>query len=377
MKRRLVAATILLVAVVLVSVFAASQLLGSKPEPAEFYVGVEVAYANATAKDVKAMVEKVRNYTNLVVIGSPEISLNQTALNEACDYINNAGLHFIVLFTSRTMYTTYDPFVWMTEAKQKYDEKILGVYRFDEPGGNQIDQGEDMLVTSATNNSDAAKQYTESLGIIVNFYLNYVNQLFTADYALQWFDYESNYSAVFGEFISNNTQEIAVAQCRGAARNFGRDWGVTITWKYDVPPYIESGTALREDLISTYKAGAKYAVVFDYPKLDTYGILEDEHFEALQQFWDYVHNNPQDFGSQKANVAYVLPEDYGFGLRRANERIWGLFEPDVLSAKVLDDVNKLVERYGFGFDIIHDEPGVVDAARTRYERLIFWNETVT
>jgi hypothetical protein len=150
-----------------------------------------------------------------------------------------------------------------------------------------------------------------------------------------------------------------------------------MAWKYDAPPYIESGTELYDDMVSAYKAGAKYVVVFDYPKLDTYGILKDEHFDALKWFWDYVHANPQDFGSQKATVAYVLPGDYGFGLRRADDRIWGLFGPDALSAKVWSDVSKLVGQYGFGLDIIFDEPGVVDAARNRYDRIVFWNETVT
>ncbi len=64
-------------------------------------MGVEIAYENANASDVKVMVDKVKDYTNLIVIGSPEISLNQTALNETCDYISNAGLNFIVLFTKQ------------------------------------------------------------------------------------------------------------------------------------------------------------------------------------------------------------------------------------------------------------------------------------
>lgn len=377
MKRRLVAATISLVAIILVSIFAASQWLGAKPEPSEFYVGVEVAYANATARDVEVMVDKVKDYTNLVVIGSPQISLNETALNETCNYIKNAGLNFIVLFTDSTMYTTFNPFAWMAEAPQKYGDQFLGIYRLDEPGGNQLDSGRVQMVPNATSYSEAAKNYTGHLGFIVNYYLNYTRQVFTADYALQWFDYESNYSAVFTEFASNDSKEIAVAECRGAATNFGRDWGMIVGWKYDAQPYIESGTELLDDLMTAYKAGAKYAIVFDYPQLGTYGTLQDEHFDALQQFWDYVHDNPQDFGSQKPKVAYVLPEYYGFGLRRANDRIWGLFPADALSTKVWGDVNKLVTTYGFNFDIIYDEPGVVDAVRSRYQRLIFWNETVT
>jgi hypothetical protein len=347
MKPKVAAVTIALVAVVLISVFAASQWLRSPPEIPEFYVGVEIAYANATASDVKVMVDRVKNFTNLVVVGAPEISINETALNETCDYIYDAGLHFIVLFTKREAYTTYDTFTWMVEAQQKYGKMFLGVYRYDEPGGNQLEWGREMLVTNATSYTDAAAQY------------------------------QSNDSAVFAEFASSNTREIAVAQCRGAARNFNRDFGVMLTWKYDSPPYIESGEELYNDMVLAYQNGAKYVVIFNYPKTDTYGLLTEEHFDALKKFWDYAYNNPQNFGSQKGKVAYVLPRDYAFGLRRADDKIWGLFEPDAFSGKVYSDVNKLVKLYGFGLDIVYDEPGVVDAARNRYERLFFWNETIS
>jgi hypothetical protein len=376
MKRRLVAATIILVAVIVVSVVAVVHFLPTPSTQApEFFVGVEVAYPNANASDVKVMVDKVKDYTNLVVIGAPEISLNESALNETCDYVSGAGLNFIVLFTERPMYA-YDPFAWMTEAKLKYGERFLGVYRYDEPGGNQIDQGKEMVFQNAASYSDATSQYTSILGgIIIDFYRNY-GPVFTADYALQWFDYECNYSAVFSEFVYNNTREIAVAEGRGGATNFGADWGAMITWKYDAQPYIEPGAELYTDMVTAYGAGAKYVVVFDSPKLDAYGILQEEHFNALRQFWSYVHDNPQEFGSQKATTAYVLPRDYGFGLRRPDDSIWGLFPADALSPKVWNDTNTLVKRYGFGLDIIYDEPGVVDAARNRYEHVFMWNETL-
>ena len=79
---------------------------------------------------------------------------------------------------------------------------------------------------------------------------------------------------------------------------------------------------------------------------------------------------------QKAKVAYVLPEDYGFALRRSGDRNWGLFEAYQMYAKVLSDLNKLVELYDFGLDIIYDELGVVGVPRIRYERVFFWNETI-
>ena len=375
MKSTVAAATIILILVILVSIFAAVHFLNAPAETPVFYVGVEVAYANATASDAKIMVDRVKNYTNLIVIGSPEISINETALNETCDYIYDSGLHFIVLITKIEAYT-YDTFSWMFQAQKKYGKMFLGVYRYDEPGGNQLDRGPEMLVTKAASYTDAAAQYTYTLGFIINYYQNYAGQVFTADYALHWFDYQSNYSAVFAEFASNNTREIAIAQGRGAAKNFNKNFGVMLTWKYDAPPYLESAANLYNDMVLSYKLGAKYVIIFDHPKLDTYGILTDEHFEALKKFWDYYHGNPQDFNSQKANIAYVLPQDYGFGLRRADDRIWGLFEPDELSGKVWSDVNKLVELYGFGVDIVYDEPGVVEADRTRYEWLFFWNETI-
>jgi hypothetical protein len=363
-------------ATLIVSAFLTLEYLSSQRATPEFYVGVELAYYNATFKDVKDLVDKVKDYTNLVVIGSPEISINQTTLNETCEYLNNTGLNFIILFTRGENYTTYNHFAWMSEAKKKYGDKFLGVYRYDEPGGRQIDRSPEMLITEATNYSDASAKFTEILGIIINFYQDYADQVITSDYTLHWFDYKSNYSAVLTEFVYNNTREIAVAQCRGAARNFGRDWGTILTWKYDEIPYIESGAELFTDMVSAYKTGSKYVVIFNYPKLDKYGLLSEEHFDALKRFWDYIHKNPQDFGAQKGKVAYVMPEDYGFGLRRPDDRIWGLFEPDELSAKVWSDVNSLVEVYGFGLDIIYDEPGVVESARKRYEHLFFWNETI-
>lgn len=377
MRQKTVILTISLVAIMLTALFAAWHLITYTPYNPEFYVGVEVAYTNANASDVKAIVDKVRGYTNLIVIGSPEISLNQTALNEACDYIRDAGLHFIVLFTRRQAYTSYDPFVWMTEAQAKYGGLFLGVYRYDEPGGNQIDSGHEMLVTNATSYADATAKYTEYLGTIITYYLNYSGRVVTADYALHWFDYRCNYSTVLSEFASNNTREIAVAQCRGAARHFGRDWGAMLSWKYDEPPYIEPAAELYDDMILAFKNGAKYVVVFNYPKTDPYGILTEDHFKALKRFWTYIRENPRDYSSQNGKVAYVLPQYYGFGLRRPNDRIWGMFPSDDIAVKVWSDVNKMVKLYNFGFDIIFDEPGVVNQARNHYDRLIFWNETVS
>ncbi len=210
----------------------------------------------------------------------------------------------------------------------------------------------------------------------VDFYKGNVSRIITADYGLYWWDYRAGYDSILAEFVGNQSKQRHLALCRGAATTFSKDWGAIITWEHNVAPFIESDTALYVDMVNAYKAGAKYVIIFDAPKLNTYGILTENHLGKLQQFWNYVQDNPQDFGSQKATAAYVMPKDYGFGLRRPDDRIWGLFPPDELSPKIWNDTNKLVKQYGFGFDIIFDEPGVLDAAKIRYENLFFWNATL-
>ncbi len=66
----------------------------------EFFVGVEFAYGDEN--DLKDLVDKVKDYTNLFVIGSLDISVNQSLLNATCDYLYAAGLSFIVYFDGFT-----------------------------------------------------------------------------------------------------------------------------------------------------------------------------------------------------------------------------------------------------------------------------------
>jgi hypothetical protein len=250
-----------------------------------------------------------------------------------------------------------------------------GVYRFDEPGGNQLDKG-DSIVKNATSYAGATVYFTESLGLIVNYYLNYTSRVFTADYGLYWFDYKAGYSTVFVEFGWNHSRPLHTALCRGAAQAYGRNWGVIVTWEYTDDPYIESAKDLYEDMTLAYKSGAKYFVVFDYPKIGQYGTLNEDHFDALKNFWDYIHRNPQDTGVVQGKVAYVLPPDYGFGFRSPNDAVWGLWNADNLSRKVWDDTKMLIDQYDGRLDIVYGDPEVMNAIRSRYNRLFFWNETM-
>jgi hypothetical protein len=384
LKRRFVVlCAVLAIAVILLSVFAVNALFTrSVAKDPTFYVGVEYAYGDDAAQ-LEALVDKVKDYTNLFVIGSIAISFNRTALDESCDYITRAGLNFIVLFTGLDRYNwtgNYTIRDWMADAQQRYGDKFLGIYKIDEPGGNQLDQGNSSIVHNAASYREASESYVGNLTLMNNYYHPYTPQLFTADYALNWFDYKAGYSGVFAEFVGNESRQRIIAQNRGAATAFQRDWGVIINWKYNQPPhYLESGAELYDDLALAYSAGAKYAIVFSYPNItgSSYGILEDAHFDVLRQFWSTLNSNPDSFGSNPAQVAYMVPRDSGFGFRSPNDRIWGLFPSDQESAKIYSDIQTLTGRYGAGFDILYDEPQVTAQLLGNYSRVFYWNQSIT
>jgi hypothetical protein len=376
MNRKVVILTsILFMATIVTSVVLAANWFSNQTVPPEFYLGVEYAYGDSV-DEVKALVDKVKDYTNLILIGSIELTFNRSALDEACDYIYEANLNLIVQFTSSTMYD-YDIFDWMVEAEKKYGETLLGIYRYDEPGGNQLDRAAHMLIESGESYSEVAENYTSNLRSIVEYYLDYAPQVFTGDYGLYWFNYKSSYSAVLVEYGWNHSRELHTALCRGAASAHNRDWGVIVTWTYEQPPYLQSGIELYDDLRSAWIAGAKYAVVFSYPSIGPYGTLMEEHFDALRNFWNYMHQNPGTYGKEKARAVYVLPRDYGFGFRNPADSIWGLFSADELSAKIWDDANRLTATYGFNLDIVYDEPVITGDLQDRYETIYYWNQSIT
>jgi hypothetical protein len=376
-----------LISFILLSLFFAINWFNNQTVGRQFYVGVEYAYGNNQTSQtqvyqIQALVDKVKDYTNLFVMGSLELTFDETALSEACDYIFDAKLNFIVLFTGLDMYS-YNITEWMQDAKLKYGEKFLGNYRYDEPGGNQLDNGgaqliNNTLINNKTTYADVSKNFTDTLTFFPNYYLQFAPKVFTADYGLYWFDYKSKYTAIFAEFVGNESRQRHIALCRGAAEAFDKDWGVIVTWKYSFQlPYLESGNELYTDLSLAYSSGAKYAIVFSYPQIGTYGTLTEEHFAALQKFWTNLHDDPGSFGSNNPDVAYVVPADYGFGFRNANDTIWGLFPADELSSKIFEDANiVLPAKYDSGFDIIYNEPEIIAPLLGNYSQVFYWNQTI-
>ncbi|MEM2129964.1 MAG: hypothetical protein QXZ70_05135, partial [Candidatus Bathyarchaeia archaeon] len=329
-----------------------------------FFFGV--SYGQETVEDAKFLIDKVKDYTNLFWIGSWSIATNETALNEVCDYAAKADLHFMVFFgwVSRVVYPWHQ--TWLETAKEKWGDKFLGAYLFDEPGGKQIDLGgwNEAMVQVFENVSDysnAADLFVSSISSI-NSTIDVKKRglpMFTSDYALYWFDYLAGYDTVFVEIGWGHNIIKHIALCRGAANVQGKDWGAIITWTYYEPPYLASGHEILEQMMTAYHAGAKYVIIFNYAEDPVTGkpisILREDHFRVMQKFWKYVHSHPHRHATEVGQVAFVLPRDYGWGMRRPDDRIWGLWNADEKAPLIWENVNKLIAKYGLKLDIIYDD----------------------
>ena len=359
--------------------FVSSFLIGiPKNEVPNVFVGVDVAHNNV--EEIKELVDEINSYTNTLVIGSTGITYNVSKLNEVCKYIYDRGFYFMI-------YMHPDPGQldvqrqWVEDAKTRWGDRFLGLYAYDEAGGRQLDKADyRVIVEKPANYTDAADKYTSKLNSILADIRGYpINAgdltLFTSDYALYWFDYRGGYDVVFAEFGWNYSRQLNVAQCRGAATAQNKEWGVMITWTYNHPPYLESGPELFDDMVLAYENGAKYILVFDTNENYTHGVLEEEHLDALKQFWDYIENNPRRVEVPFGGVAYVLPQDYAHGFRGPNDKIWGFWEAedDPISYETSVAIGKALDNYGTKLDIIYDDEITLDDT---YYKYIFWNGTL-
>jgi hypothetical protein len=381
-KFLLIISVILLVLGLLVSSFL-FVFYEKKDYPGSTFVGVT---ANGDVAQTKTLIDKVKGITNLVIINTPDVIRNKTTLEEVCDYAKNAGLSFFVFMVHPSVWNfDYNPVTWIDEAKSRYGSLFQGYYLWDEPGGNQLDKGKFRQFdnsTMPTNYLEAANTYVYYLFLQMRDFIK-TDKLVTSDYGLYWFDYEAGYDAVFGEFGGSRgtsqleNKSINIALVRGAAEMHNKTWGIMITWAYQNPPYIESGPELYNDMVLAYNSGAKYIIVFNYnPQNGTNGLLAQEHFDALNQFKSYVSKTPQESSSNTQRLAYVLPSNYGWGLRSPNDNIWGVWSPDNQSQQVWNGVTKMIQQYNSTFDIVYQSAWTRLFAKQHYDTLIYWNGTV-
>ena len=200
--------------------------------------------------------------------------------------------------------------------------------------------------------------------------------IYVSDYALYWFDYLSGYDVVLAEVGWNRSMPQDIAMLRGAATMQNKTWGVMIGWKYTAPPYLDTGDMIYSQMVDAYDAGAKYIVLFNYPQMEgnPYGVMKDEHFEALTRFWNnVVQNSSVPFGSTTAEAALVLPKDYGWGMRTVDDTIWGIWGADQKSPVIWNVSQSLLAQYGFHLDIIYDDPSY--PIEGNYTKVYYWNQT--
>ena len=73
-------------------------------------------------------------------------------------------------------------------------------------------------------------------------------------------------------------------------------------------------------------------------------------------------------------MAFVLPKDYGWGMRRLDDDIWGLWPADKKVPLIWENVNKLIAKYGLKLDIIHDDTKF--NYKEKYSQAYLWNATI-
>ncbi len=199
-------------------------------------------------------------------------------------------------------------------------------------------------------------------------------KIFTSDYALYWFDYLSGYDVVLAQIGWNNSLSQQIAFERGAAQLQQKDWGIIITWKQDQSPYLASGEEIYRQMETAYNCGAKYIVLFNYyeNQNNPYGSMEEEHFKALNDFWNKYSSNPK---PQKttAEKALILPQNYACAFRWKEDKIWGVIQPNQTSNQIFDLINKTIEINTFNYDIVFNDPKFL--ASSSYPQTLYWNQT--
>jgi len=398
----LIVTTILLLLIVIVTAFISyGELTQSQNKPQTKPLHVGVSFCGNTTAEAKLLIDRVKTYTNLLIIQSGPVSRNQTSLNEIADYATTNGLDIIVLFG--WFDTRSDPWQlpWIVSAMQTYGDKLLGIYYYDEPGGLQIDYdwtryfgdywqviGNRPLYQAHNDgreqfiNGSLQRDYVSAAQVYLSFIRadfgiqaleNISARMFVSEYALHWFTYLGGWNVVLGQIGWNGTVAQDIALTRGAATLQDKEWGTIITWKYDEPPYLDTGTEIYTQLVMSYTAGADYIAIFNYPQNVTnnpYGVMEDEHFQALETFWQDIQTE-KITRSTPAVAAYVMPPNYGFGFRRPDDKIW-YWGTDELTSKIWNDTRQLFDTYGLGLDIVY--PDTNYSAEGNYSRLYWWNQ---
>jgi hypothetical protein len=388
-KKRIIFAMFCLVTTLSAQFIVSGYFTRQQKNGADFYVGV--SFCGDTTAEAVQLIDRIKTYTNLFVLQSGPVSENETATNEICQYAVDSGLKFIAFFGDLS-YRALDQrgllwrLSWLDYAKQRWGDSFLGLYYYDEPGGIQLDynwtsSGYFRLFNATERNYGGAEDYfvnnfQDDPGII-RLHLSSISAL-TSDYAFYWFDYLAGYDTVLAEAGWNHTLSQDIALVRGAANLQNKSWGMIVTWKYRSPPFLDDADSILEQMRTAYECGAEYIVIFNYSEMDGnyYGTMTDEHFQALETFWNTVVTNPAVVhGSVNAEAVLVLPAHYAWGMRNPNDKIWGFWSADENSEQIWNISRQLLDQYGCGLDIVYDDPNF--SVNGKYQHIYYWNDTIS
>ena len=158
LKQVLAVALIVIIAITfIVALRPVSTPTGSKGT-SDVYVGV--TFSGNTTAEAKLLIDKVKAYTNLLIVDSGPVSKNETSLDEICDYATSQNLHIIAYFGKLVLpwQTT-----WINEAKERWNGYFVGIYFFDEPAGSLLDTPQEILASYKPQNYDVmANLFVES-----------------------------------------------------------------------------------------------------------------------------------------------------------------------------------------------------------------------
>jgi len=378
-------------------------------------VNVGIAFCGNTTAEAKLLIDRTKSYTNLFVLasGGGPISHNRTQIEEICDYAVSQGLKIIM--SIGTIYI--DSWFWksipieeITDAwQQRWGDNFIGIYYNDEPAGIQLDGDWDEWFRNYSSSlgkvdfpaiNTLAKIYPKIQALEINgttpenydieayfFIQNVLKEdpglmllkntsvkICTSDYCLYWFDYLGGYDTMFAELGWNHSVAQQISLVKGAARLQDKDWGTILTWKYRQEPYLDSGEEIYNQMLTSYQAGAKYIILFNYPILGDYGVMKDEHFVALERFWnDITTKNYEDLSQSEAVL--VLPSNYGWGMRNPTDNIWGFYPTDKKSQVIWDIMSSILSKYGASLDIVYDDPAY-PINTVEYKFVYYWNQTL-
>ena len=154
------------------------------------------------------------SYSNFFLLGTTGISHDSKKLDELCSILAKREMYFVV----------YQEEHWRLDMlpviEERYWDYFLGLEFEDEFGGRQLDLWDYRWVRSANNYSAASEAFVNDLSRYLSrpfFSIGPVPDdflLFTADYALYWFDYLGGYDVVLAEFGWNYSKQINIAQVK-------------------------------------------------------------------------------------------------------------------------------------------------------------------